>query len=92
MDGLTANGGTYIAAMDRSAQASFVMKAQSQDYRTKLENAAKRLERILGIASRWTTSSEMFQVQLVSTIAFHTLALHTFAFHTSRSMLRGSRN
>jgi hypothetical protein len=62
LDGLTANGGTYIAAMDRSSAASFVMRAQSQDHKAKLLASILKLERSLGLLERWRPDSEPFKV------------------------------
>jgi hypothetical protein len=48
--------------MDRSAAANFVMRAQNQEHRTKLENSIVNLEKKLGVFERWTTSLKAFQV------------------------------
>ena len=65
LEGVTANGGTYIAAMDRSAAANFVLRAQSEDQRKKLDKSIAQLEKSLGIsdpAMRWTPDSQEFKV------------------------------
>jgi hypothetical protein len=65
LDGLTANGATYIAAFDRSTD--FVRKTQDSHHRAHLLQKLEKVEAELGcVGNRWTVGSDRFKVGKVS--------------------------
>lgn len=63
LEGVAANGGTYIAAMDRSASANFVMRVQNQEQRKKSTLPLGRQKTSShGTASFWTVDGNLVEL------------------------------
>ena len=62
LDGISSNGGTYVAALTGGAAHGLLANAQSADHRRKLEARLERLEAKLSITLRWREHDDLFMV------------------------------
>ncbi|KAK9817668.1 hypothetical protein WJX72_000408 [[Myrmecia] bisecta] len=60
LDGISSNGGTYVAALTGGADHGLLAKAQSADHRRKLEARLQKLEDKLSITLRWREEDDLF--------------------------------